>query len=98
MNHKIKPLRRNNYPFLTCKGPSAANGHTAQNPPCQSASYALRHPKQRKVKFDWMKSLCFGCPSVWLALQHGGFLYHVTVAVKGSLVLICTCNVQPFKN
>ena len=24
---------------------------------------ALGHPKERKFKFDWIKSLCFGCPS-----------------------------------
>ena len=51
----------------------AANGHVVQNPPCWRASYALGHPKQRKFKFDWMKSLCFGYPSAELVLQHGGF-------------------------
>ena len=44
-----------------------------QNPPCWRASYALGQPKQRKCKFVLMKSLCSGCPSGQLALQHGGF-------------------------
>ena len=44
-----------------------------QNPPCWRASCALGHPKQRKCKFVLMKSLCSGCPSGQLALQHGGF-------------------------
>ena len=54
-------------------GPFAANGHMVQNPPCWRASYPLGHPKQRKFKFVLMKSLCSGCPSGQLALQHGGF-------------------------
>ena len=54
-------------------GPFAASGHMVQNPPCWRASYALGHPKQRKFKFVLMKSLCSGCPSGQLALQHGGF-------------------------
>ena len=54
-------------------GPFAASGHMVQNPPCWRASYPLGHPKQRKCKFGLMKSLCFGCPSGQLALQHGGF-------------------------
>ena len=29
--------------------------------------------QQRKCKFVLMKSLCSGCPSGQLALQHGGF-------------------------
>ena len=28
------------------------------------ASYTLGHPKQRTFKFDWMMSLCFGCPNL----------------------------------
>ena len=56
-----------------CNGPFAANGHMVQNPPCWRASYALGHPQQRKCKFVLMKSLCSGCPSGQLALQHGGF-------------------------
>ena len=56
-----------------CNGPFAAGGHMVQNPPCWRASYALGHPKQRKCKFVLMKSLCSGCPSGQLALQHGGF-------------------------
>ena len=36
-------------------------------------SKLLGHPKQRKCKFVLMKSLCSGCPSGQLALQHGGF-------------------------
>ena len=57
-----------------CKnGPFAASGHMVQNPPCWRASYALGHPQQRKCKFVLMKSLCSGCPSGRLALQHGGF-------------------------
>ena len=51
--------------------PFAASGHMVQNPPCWRASYALGHPKQRKCKFALMKSLCSGCPSGQLALQHG---------------------------
>ena len=35
--------------------------------------YALGHPKQRKFKFDWMKSFCFGCPNEQISLQHGRF-------------------------
>ena len=54
-------------------GPFAAGSHMVQNPPCWRASYALGHPKQRKCKFVLMKSLCSGCPSGQLALQHGGF-------------------------
>ena len=50
--------------FSMVDGPFVANGHMVQNPPCWRASYALGHPKQRKFKFDWMKLLCFGCPSV----------------------------------
>ena len=51
----------------------AAGGHMVQNPPCWRASYALGHPQQRRCKFVLMKSLCSGCPSGQLALQHGGF-------------------------
>ena len=51
----------------------AGSGHMVQNPPCWRASNALGHPKQRKCKFVLMKSLCSGCPSGQLALQHGGF-------------------------
>ena len=58
---------------LDSNGPFAASGHMVQNPPCWRASYALGHPKQRKCKFVLMKSLCSGCPSGQLALQHGGF-------------------------
>ena len=43
-------------------GPFAVNGHMVQKIPCWRANYALGHPKQRKFKFDLMKSLCFGCP------------------------------------
>ena len=35
-------------------------GHMAQKTPYWRASCPLGHPKQRKFKFDWMKSLCFG--------------------------------------
>ena len=58
---------------LINNGPFAASGHMVQNPPCWRASYALGHPKQRKCKFVLMKSLCSGCPSGQLPLQHGGF-------------------------
>ena len=58
---------------ISQNGPFAANGREVQNPPCWRASYALGHPKQRKFKFVLMKSLCSGCPSAQLALQHGGF-------------------------
>ena len=54
-------------------GPFAASGHMVQTPPCWRASYPLGHPKQRKFKFVLVKSLCSGCPSGQLALQHGGF-------------------------
>ena len=58
---------------ILVNGPFAASGHMVQNPPCWRASYVLGHPKQRKCKFVLMKSLCSGCPSGQLALQHGGF-------------------------
>ena len=32
-----------------------------------------RHPKQRKFKCDWMRSLCLGCPGTQLSLQGRGF-------------------------
>ena len=48
-------------------------------------NYAMGHPKQRKFKFNWIESLCLGCPSGQLAFQHGGFLYHVTVSCKGPI-------------
>jgi len=35
--------------------------------PCWRASYALGHPKQRKVKFDWCKSHCSECPTACFA-------------------------------
>ena len=66
-------------------GPFAASGHMVQNPPCWRASYALGHPKQRKCKFGLMKSLCSGCPSGQLALQHGGFCTMWPLAAKGPL-------------
>ena len=65
-------------------GPFAASGHMVQNPPCWRASYALGHPQQRKCKFVLMKSLCSGCPSGQLALQHGGFC---TIWPLGPLLL-----------
>ena len=56
------------------KGPFAAAGHTVQSSPCWRASYALGHPKQRKFKFNFMKSFYFGCRGAQLALpEHGGF-------------------------
>ena len=61
------------YKLLFRNGPFGASGHMVQNPPCWRASDALGHPKQRKRKFVLMKSLCSGCPSGQLALQHGGF-------------------------
>ena len=61
-----------------------------QNPPRWRASHALGHPKQRKFKFNWMKSLCFGCPSAQLALQHGGFCTMLPSAVKDPLSLLLT--------
>ena len=63
-----------------------------QNPPCWRASFTLGHPKQRKCKFVLMKSLCSGCPSGQLALQHGGVLYHVTASCKGPIVLNSRSN------
>ena len=54
-------------------GPFAASGYMVQNLPCWRASYVLGHPKQRNCKFVLMKSLCSGCLSRQLALQHGGF-------------------------
>ena len=68
-------------------GPFAASGHMVQNPPCWRASYALGHPKQRKWKFVLIKSLCSGCPSGQLALQHGGFCTMWPLAAKGPLSL-----------
>ena len=69
--------RNNNFPNYstrtTSNGPFAAGGHMVQNPPCWRASCPLGHPQQRKCKFVLMKSLCSGCPSGQLALQHGGF-------------------------
>ena len=38
--------------------PFATVGHMVQKPPCWMANCALRHQKQRKVKVDWLKSLC----------------------------------------
>ena len=70
---------------LCYHGPFAANSKMIQNPPCWRASYALGHPKQRKFKFDWMKSLCFGCPSLKLALQHFGFCTMWPLAAKDPL-------------
>ena len=34
--------------------------HMVSNLPCWMASYAVGHPKQRKVMLGWLKSLCFG--------------------------------------
>ena len=65
--------QRNEPIRIQSNGPFAASGHMVQNPPCWRASYALGHPKQRKCKFVLMKSLCSGCPSGQLALQHGEF-------------------------
>ena len=59
----------------------------AQNPPCWRASYARGHPKQRKCKFVLMKSLCSGCPSGQLALQHGGFCTMWPLAAKGPFIV-----------
>ena len=53
-----------------------------QYPQCWRASYALGHPKQRTFKFDWMKSLCFGCPRAQPAPLQGGFCTNVTVSWK----------------
>ena len=49
-------------PFMD-NGPFAGYGHMVQNPPYWMASYTLGQQKQRKFKHDWMKSLCFVCPS-----------------------------------
>ena len=70
---------------LTGDGPFAACGHMVQNAPCWRASYALGHQKQRKCKSVLMKSLCSGCPSGQLALQHGGFCTMRPLAAKGPL-------------
>lgn len=49
-------------------GPLATNDHKAQTP-CWIASYALAHPKQRRVKLVWLKSLRFGAYHVLLPLS-----------------------------
>ena len=51
------PLYVTPTPIITLNGPFAANGHMVQNPPYWRVSYA-----QRKFKFDWIKSFCFGRP------------------------------------
>ena len=70
-------------------GPFAASGHMVQNPPCWRASYALGHPQQRNCKFVLMKSLCSGCPSGQLALQHGRFCTMWPLAAKGPFNRSC---------
>ena len=67
LSYTISLGNSNGKDAIAVSRPFAANSHMVQNPPCWRASYALGHPKQRKFKFDWMKSLCFGCP------QHGGY-------------------------
>ena len=69
--------------YYASNGPFAASGHMVQNPPCWRASYVLGHPQQRKCNFVLMKSLCSGCPSGQLALQHGGFCTMWPLAAKG---------------
>ena len=38
----------------------------------QAAHWDIQN-KAGKFKFEWIKSLCFGCLSAQPALQHGGF-------------------------
>ena len=51
------------------------------------------HTKQRKFKFDGMKSLCFGCPSAQLALQHSSVcgdqfnVDHTMVCRRGEFII-----------
>ena len=71
-----KTILRNNGPF-------AANGHIVQNPPCWSTSYTLGHSKQRKFKFDWIKSLFLDAPVRNLLSSMAD---DVTVSCKGPIV------------
>ena len=63
-------LKKAQTPVGRSKGPFAAKVHMVQNPPCWRGNYVTGRPKQRKFKFDWMKSLCLECPARWI-------LYHV---------------------
>ena len=53
--------------------------------------------KQRKCKFNWMKSLCFGCPTCSLAWR---ILDHVAIRCKGPIMgeFLSTGRAYPLGN
>ena len=52
------------------KRPFVQSGHMVQNHTCWWANCTVELPKQRQVKVDWYKLLCFGSPTVQLVSQH----------------------------